>query len=211
MITLRTSTCVCLAMAAVLCMLFAACGDKGPAAKQSGGASGRDSVKAPADTTFRTNLPAGRFHLPTRHTPAPDFFITLPAGYTVKDLSHLPNDEYFFVRNDDPSLRDSTKITPGFMCFYVGVNPRTAIEKGMKYGEQPATLCNTPVIWRIWTEKLPDGAPYFQREIASHDIFATISPELGRAPLHLYVYVAGSDSTRVAELMRAAGTLALSP
>jgi len=166
-----------------------------------------------ADTTKRLsqNLPPGRFQLPTRHTPVPDFYITLPQGYTVKNLSQLPNDEYFFVRSDDPSLTDRKATTPGFMRFYVGVRAQSALDPARKHTEENVLVGRTPLTWTIWTEKLDDGAPYYVREITSDDYFANLSPEFANAPLHLHIYVAGRDSGRVAELAAAAATLSMTP
>lgn len=163
------------------------------------------------DTTYKENLPSGRFQLPTRHTPAPDFFISLPEGYTVKIKSRFPNDEFFIIRNDDPSLRDSSAVTPGFMRVYVGVNPQTALNPKIPHTERHLMLGRALLTWRLWTEPLPDGATYYSREITSSDFYASISPELARAPLNLHIYVAGRDSARVAELAAAAETLALAP
>ncbi len=201
-----------LAAAACIVVLLPGCGDdaKQPSEKRDSAAAGLQRP-LPPDTTLRENLPPGRFHIPTRHTPAPDFFITLPAGYTVKNRSRLPNDEYFIVRTDDPSLHDSTAVTPGFLRIYVGVRPQTGVRPETKFTERSVLLGRTMVTWKSWTDKLPDGAPYYIHEIASSDYFAAISPELARAPLNLHVYVGGRDKARVAELVRAAETLALTP
>ena len=163
------------------------------------------------DTTYRQNLPAGRFQLPTRHTPAPDFFISLPEGYTVKIQSRFPNDEFFIVRSDDPSLRDSTAVTPGFMRVYVGVRPQTAYDPKIPHTERAVVIGRAVLSWKLWTETLPDGGTYYSREIASSDFYSSISPELARAPLNLHIYVAGRDSSRVSELAKAAETLAMVP
>jgi hypothetical protein len=184
-------------------LVMAGCGDRRP----PDGAAAKPQL----DTTYRENLPAGRFQLPTRHTPAPDFFISLPPGYTVKIKSRFPNDEFFILRNDDPSLRDSTEITPGFMRIYVGVNPQSAFDSRLKHTERNVMIGRALLTWYLWSETLPDGTTYYNREIRSSDFYASISPELARAPLNLHIYVAGRDSARVAELATAAETLAMVP
>jgi hypothetical protein len=167
--------------------------------------------KPAADTVAKMseNLPAGRYQIPTKHTPAPDFYITLPRGYSVKNMSRMPNDEFFFIRSDDPSANDSTAVTPGFMRLYVGVNAQTAIEKGTTVTERHVMVGRMPLVWKLWSEKLPDGGIYYQREITSDDYFANLSHELAHAPLHLHIYVAGRDSNQVAELMTAAASLSI--
>jgi hypothetical protein len=157
------------------------------------------------------NLPAGRFQLPTKHTPAPDLFISLPDGYTIKDASRFPDERFFIVRMDDPSIKDTTQVTPGFLRIYLGVNPQSGIEPGRKPTERAILLGGHPLVWKLWEDHLPDGRIYYGREIATSDFFAALSPELAKAPLNLHLYVAGSDTTRVNELMRAVETLALHP
>jgi hypothetical protein len=170
---------------------------------------GADNIRR--DTVIRDNLPAGRFQLPTAHTPAPDLWITLPPGYTVRSVGKMPDDEFFIFRSDDPTLRDTSAVTPGFMRVYVGVMPQTGVEPGEHPAEERVVVGGQPLLWRLWSERMPDGNTYYQREIKSGDFFAGISPELAKAPLHLHIYVAGRDSANVAALMRAARTISLRP
>jgi hypothetical protein len=163
------------------------------------------------DSIFREKLPAGRYQLPTAHTPAPDLWITLPAGYTVRSVGRMPDDEFFIFRSDDPTLHDTAAVTPGFMRVYVGVMPQTGVESGDHPTEENVLIGGEPLVWRLWSERTPDGKRYYQREIKSGDFFAGISPELAKAPLHLHIYVAGKDSAAVAALMRAARTISLRP
>lgn len=173
--------------------------------------SGRADTLAADTSVVAAELPAGRFQIPTAHTPVPDLFITLPDGYTVRNLSRMPDDQFFIFSSDDPSQTDSTAITPGFLRVYVGVNPQTGTREGQKQAEQNVVVSGIPLVWKLWTEKLPDGSDYYLREISSSDFFASISPELARVPLHLHLYIAGRDSAQVAELMRAAQTLSSHP
>jgi hypothetical protein len=171
----------------------------------------QDGPQPKTDTTYKEKLPAGRFQLPTAHTPAPDFFISLPDGYRVKNTGRFPNDEFYIFRFDDPSLRDSAAITPGFMRVYVGVKPQPAYDHKLAHTERHVMIGRSLLTWYMWRETLPDGPTYYSSEIASSDFYASISPELARAPLNLDIYVAGRDSVRVAGLMRAAESLALVP
>jgi hypothetical protein len=163
------------------------------------------------DSLLSRNLPEGRFQIPTSITPAPNLWINLPAGYRIKDKSNFPNDRFFIVNEDDPSLADSTAVTPGFMQVYVGVKRQSALDSNSNAERRPVVIGGHPLEWRLWTDKLPDGSSYYQREITSSDFFSSMSPELAKAPLHVHIYVAGADSVRVAELMKAAGTLSIIP
>ncbi len=191
-----------------LLLAVAGCGDREPGKE----AQAIDTT-ARIDTTalVSAELPAGRFQIPTSHTPVSDFFITLPDGYTIRNLSRLPNDEFFIIRTDDPGMTDSTAVTPGFMRLFIGVSPQTGLRPGQKHTERNVVIAGFPLVWNLWTETVPDGSDYYIREITSADFFSFLSPELAKAPLHLHLYVAGNDSTRVAELMSAAETLSLRP
>lgn len=159
----------------------------------------------------KENLPSGRFQLPTLHTPAPDFWISLPSGYTVKITGRLPNDEFYIFRKDDPTLKDSTAISPGFLRIYVGVLPQSALGRGEAHGEEGTLLAGKAMVWKLWSDTLAGGGRFFNRELTSDDFFVSFSPELARSPLHLHVYVGGTDSARVADLMSAAQSLAVTP
>jgi len=201
---MRSATSLVWLVAISLVMLLSSCGDSRAPEKEK-------PAPAPIDTTLKENLPAGRFQLPTRHTPAPDFFISLPPGYEIKNRSRMPNDELYIIRSDDPSLSDSAAITPGFMRVYVGVKPQSGFDPKAPHTEKNVIIGRSPLVWRLWSDTLPDGKPYYMREIASSDFYASISPELARAPLNLNIYIAGRDSLQVAELMRAAESLAMAP
>jgi hypothetical protein len=168
--------------------------------------------KADTAAPLKTDLPSGRFQLPTRHTPAPDFWITLPTGYEVKSVGRLPNDEFYIYRSDDPTLRDSTAISPGLLRVYIGVNPQSGLGPGDRYQVDSVSIDNYETQWKIWTEKLPDGGTFYVREItADKDFFSRLSPDLANAPLHLHLYIAGSDSSRTIELAHAVETIATLP
>lgn len=156
-------------------------------------------------------LPSGRFQVPTRHTPVPDMYITLPSGYTIHDMSRMPDDQFFIIHSSDPSMRDSTAITPGFLRVYIGVNAQAGLEPGRRHTEQNVVIAGVPLTWKLWTELLPDKSTYYLREITSSDFFASLSPELAKAPLHLHLYISGADSSRVSDLMKAAQTLSPFP
>jgi hypothetical protein len=169
-----------------------------------------DSTKG-TDTILSHDLPTGRFQLPTRITPAPNLWITLPAGYTVKEAGKMPNDRFYILRDDDPSITDTNAVTPGFMVVVVGISARSGSDSVKKFTRQEVILGNYPAEWRMWTERLPDGVSFYVREIVSRDYFARLSPELARAPLNLVIHIAGADSGRVSELMRSAETMSIVP
>lgn len=198
-------------LALVLTCMLASCGD------DDSDLPDRDTSARPrtagVDTSARLtkDLPAGRFQLPTNATPAPDLWISLPDGYRVKGASDRIDDRFYVVHTKDPSLTDTSAVTPGFMLIYVGAtrqNPFTSVKT--KDGER-VLVVGQPLQWRLAEDSLPDGGRYYQRDIGSHDIFARLSSKLASTPLHLHIYVAGSDSTRVADLMRSAESISIVP
>ncbi len=173
-----------------------------------------DSAVATADSVpaVTEHLPSGRFQLPTAHTPAPDLWITLPEGYTVKNVSRLPNDEFFLVREDDPSMRDPEAVTTGFLRIYIGVIPQSGLDAKANAATRPIVIAARPLEQKSWAEDLPGGkGRYYQREITSSDFFSALSLDLSKTPLHLHLYAAGSDSARVSELAASALTIGFAP
>jgi hypothetical protein len=194
---------VCLVLS--LLSIVSGCRNSEPEQKATGDRS--DSAR-----TIAQDLPTGRFQLPTAHTPAPDLWITLPKGYTVKNVGRLPNDEFFIIRSDDPSLKDPNAVTPGFLRVYVGVNAQSGLDSTTPAARRPIVIAGRPLEQRSWSEKIPQGKGlYYQREVSSDDFFAPLSFELARTPLHLHLYAAGFDSARVSELASAALTIGFSP
>lgn len=171
----------------------------------------RDSIARDTSARLTTNLPTGRFQLPTKVTPAPDLWITLPDGYQVKGASRAPDDLFFVVRTDDPGLADSTAVTPGYMRVYVGPRPQSPFVRQKTTDGERVFVAGQPLQWRLAEENLEDGRRYLKRDLRSADIFAQLSRELAETPLHLHVYVAGVDSARVAELMKAAESISIVP
>jgi hypothetical protein len=191
----------------LLLVLIASCSDTGKPEVETRVADSTDN----SDTILSRDLPTGRFQLPTSITPAPNLWITLPEGYTVKDAGKMPNDRIYILRSDDPSITDTSAVTPGFMLVNVGVNARSGSDSVRNFTRQDVIIGNYPAEWRMWTETLSDGSSFYVREIVSRDYFARLSPELARLPLHLVVHVAGADSGRVSELMHAAETMSIVP
>ncbi len=159
----------------------------------------------------RDRLPSGRFQIPTTHTPAPDLWISLPEGYTVKGVGKMPNDEFYIFSKSDPTLKDPSAVSTGFLRIYIGVMTQSAIPPGRAVEHRAALIAGHPFEWSVWSDTLADKRSFLNREITSDDFFASISPELARAPLHLHIYVGGTDSAHVADLEHAAQTLAITP
>lgn len=174
-----------------------------------GGPSARPGAVPDTGKRVHGTLPGGRFQLPTLHTPVPDFYITLPTGFRIKDVGRMPNDEYYIIRADDPSLTDTAALTPGYLRFYVGVNAQRWIDSGVVSANDSIMLDGQPVVLKRWTEHMPNGAPYFNREISCSNFFVSRFPSFAKYPLNIHVYAGGLDSTRVEELMNAARTLSL--
>jgi hypothetical protein len=170
------------------------------------GATGVDTA-----ARYSAKLPPGRFQLPTRVTAAPDLWITLPEGYRVKGASERTGDRFFIVNTNDPGLTDSTAVTPGFMRIYVGHDEQRPFEDVKTSEGERVLVAGFPLQWRLASESLPSGGTYRQAELSSGDFFSRFSPELSREALVLHVYVAGADSAKVGDLMKAAESLSIVP
>ncbi|MCE7934113.1 MAG: hypothetical protein DYG96_05925 [Chlorobi bacterium CHB2] len=157
------------------------------------------------------NLPSGRFQLPTIHTPAPDFWITLPPGYQVKFVGRMPSDEFYIFRSDDPTLADSTAVSPGFLRIYMGTIAQSGVDRNTQFTEASAQLMGYRTRWREWKEPTQSGKAFYAAEIAASDFFQTTFPNLKKAPLFLHIYAGGTDTAHVAALMAAAATLTTTP
>jgi hypothetical protein len=200
------------AFCALLGALLGACAEKaGDPKVDIDSAAHRDSIAHDTSARLTTNLPPGRFQLPTAVTPAPDLWITLPDGYQVKGTSKLPDDLFFVVHTDDPGLEDSTAVTPGYMRIYVGPKSQQPFTGEKTVDGERVLVAGQPLQWRLAEEKLEDGRTYLKRDLRSADIFTQLSSELAHTPLHLHVYVAGSDPARVAGLMKAAESISIVP
>lgn len=171
----------------------------------------RDSIARDTSARLTSNLPPGRFELPTTATPAPNLWISLPEGYRVKGSSRAPDDIFFIVHTDDPGLEDSTAVTPGYMRVYVGPKEQHPFEGERTVDGDRVFVAGQPLQWRLAEETLPDGARYFKRDLRGGDILAQLSPDLAEARLALHIYVAGIDSARVAALMRSAESISVVP
>ncbi|MCC7439242.1 MAG: hypothetical protein IT211_12175 [Armatimonadetes bacterium] len=168
--------------------------------------------EAPHDTAkLVKNLPSGRFQLPTKHTPAPDFWIELPPGYQVKFVGRLPSDEFYIFRSDDPTLTDSNATSPGFLRIYMGTVAQTGLGKNTQFTETGAQLMSYRTRWREWKESAEGEKKFYVAEIAAQDFFQSTFPDLKKTPLFLHIYIGGTDTTQVAALMAAAATLATTP
>ncbi|MBL7989387.1 MAG: hypothetical protein JNJ94_15100 [Chlorobi bacterium] len=187
-------------VAGLLLLAIAGCSDK-PSENRA----------TPDTARLVKNLPSGRFQLPTKHTPAPDFWIELPPGYQVKFVGRLPSDEFYIFRSDDPTLADSTATSPGFLRIYMGTVAQTGLDSRTTFTETGAQLMSYHTRWREWKEPTSGGKPFYVAEIAAQDFFQTTFPNLKKTPLFLHIYIGGTDTTQVAALMAAATTLATTP
>ncbi len=156
-------------------------------------------------------MDAGTYQLPTLYTAVPDLWIDLPPGYRVRSVGQRPNDDFFFYRPDDPGTRDTTVPSEGLLRIFIGPGAVSHHPDSSTVRRRAAIVVGQPVNWLVWRGTGPRGHPYYNRLIASEDLFARISPELARDTIRVQIYVGGSDSSRVAELVSAVSTLRLSP
>lgn len=199
------------AVLATALVTIASCSDETGQTVPADSTSVRDSSAVDTASRLTANLPPGRFQLPTRVSQAPDLWITLPEGYSVKPMDDDNDDRFFIVHSQDPTLRDTSAVTPGFMRVYVGPSEQRPFDGIATSEGERVMVIFQPLQWRLAEEVLGDSTRYYQRDLQSSGVFGRLSPELAKKRIYLHVYVAGSDSARVAELMRAAETLNIVP
>ncbi len=180
-----------------------------------GGCGESPRAKPPADTlaipkTVRDTLPEGRYELPMPFSGAPHLFISLPVGYQVRPTGVGESDQFFIVAADDPSARDSTATTPGFLQIYVGAKEQRA-SMGSAAKRRATVIARRPMLWDVWDEHLPNGTSYHVREIVTREFFRPFSRELMERRLELHIYIAGADSAAVERLVTAAETISVTP
>ena len=203
-------------------MLFSAfligCSDQKPQDSQDSSDSVEQSAtNAPEPlesgkiTLEKTSTPSGRTQLPTFRTPAPDLWMTLPDGFSIRADTMLNYDIMVVSRDDDPLLNDSTQIPMGMLRITISDSTILLDLPGKHLGEQDGNLGNYLGRWRSSTVSLEGGETYYSYEMAADDYFARISPEKDIKSLHLHMYIGGKDSTVTERLRAAAATLSTAP
>lgn len=162
-------------------------------------------------TLEKTSTPSGRTQLPTYRTPAPDLWMTLPEGFSIRADTMLNYDIMVVSRDDDPLLSDSTQIPMGMLRITISDSTILLDLPGKHVREQDGNLGNYLGRWRSSTFPLEDGGTYYSYEMAADDYFARISPENDIKSLHLHMYIGGKDSTVTERLRAAAATLSTAP
>lgn len=158
-----------------------------------------------------TETPTGRTELPTAQTIAPNLWITLPQGFSVRADTTLGYDILVVSRIDDPLLNDSSAVPYGMLRIVVGDSAISVTPNDVKSAERQGIIGAYPGRWRYYTGVIPDGATYYSYELAANDYFARISPDRAMKKLRLHLYIAGKDTAVIGQLIKAAESISIKP
>ena len=161
--------------------------------------------------TLESGSTSGRVQLPTYRTPAPDLWITMPEGFSVRVDTMLTYDIMVVARNDDPLLDDSTRIPEGMLRIIVSDSAIRLPLPGKDIREQKSVVGDYPGIWRSSTVTIPSGEAYVSYEMIADDYFARTSPEQEVKDLRLHLYIGGKDSVVTGQLLEAVTTISIKP
>lgn len=203
-------------------MLFSAflvgCADQEPQGSKGGSDSAQENADAGPEvlesgkiTLEKTSMPSGRTQLPTYRTSAPDLWMTLPEGFSIRADTMLNYDIMVVSRDDDPLLKDSTKIPMGMLRITVSDSTILLDLPGKNVSEREGNLGNYLGTWRSSVYALDNGEAYYSYEMAADDYFARMSPEKDQKNLHLHMYIGGKDSAVTEQLRAAAASLSTLP
>lgn len=190
-------------------------GEEGPSA-DSGvpGAAGADSAatgEKEGVVSVPTRTPNGRTELPTTRTAAPNLWITLPEGFSVRADTVLDYDILVISRADDPLLSDSSQVPYGMLRIVVGDTTVRVTPKNVKTARRNGVIGEYPGEWIYYTGVIPGGTTYYSYELAADRYFAPLSPDREMKRLNMHLYIAGKDTAVISRLITAAESISTKP
>jgi hypothetical protein len=161
----------------------------------------------PIDTTPTTS-PSGRTELPTINTAAPSLFVTLPDGYAVRNDTGLDDDILFIYRADDPLVQgDSASVPKGILRIVIGDTTIAMKAPGSRTEPYRSMVGSYPLEWRTSIEPIALQRKYYSYEGEIPSFFARYGDDATLSGLNLHLYVGGSDTSIVNQLLRVVATL----
>lgn len=152
----------------------------------------------------------GRTELPTYNTGAGPLFISLPGAFSVRADRGLAYDMIFLYRTDDPVVKGATGVPPRAIARMQISDSVVAMDvPGAPVDERRIVVGGVPTTARRYEESLPSGEVYRSYTIALPHFFASRDRALN--DLHLHLYVGGSDTGSVEELLTSLSTLSFQP
>lgn len=190
-------------------------GGEGPSA-DSGvpGTAGADSAatgEKEGVVSVPTRTPNGRTELPTTRTAAPNLWITLPEGFSVRADTVLDYDILVISRADDPLLSDSSQVPYGMLRIVVGDTTVRVTPKNVKTARRNGVIGEYPGEWIYYTGVIPGGTTYYSYELAADRYFAPLSPDREMKRLNMHLYIAGKDTAVISRLITAAESISTKP
>lgn len=180
-----------------------------PSADSTAGSHRSDDTndRSPIDTT-PTTTPSGRTELPTINTDAPSLFVTLPKGYAVRSDTGLDDDILFIYRADDPLvLGDSASVPKGILRIVIGDTSIAMKAPGTSAAPHRSMVGSYPLEWRTNIEPIGANDSYYSYEGEIPSYFARYGDDAELSRLNLHIYIGGSDSSIVDQLLDIIATL----
>lgn len=181
-------------------------GGSGAAVADPAAAGGKEGV-----VSVPTHTPHGRTELPTTRTVAPNLWITLPEGFSVRADTLLDYDILVISRADDPLLSDSSQVPFGMLRIVVGDTAIRVTPKNVKTAGRKGVIGDYPGEWVYYTGVIPGGATYYSYELAADRYFAPLSPDREMKRLNMHLYIAGKDTAVIDRLIEAAESISTKP
>lgn len=154
--------------------------------------------------------PGGRTEIPTYNTGAGPLFISLPSDFSVRADRGLDYDVIFVYRGDDPIVAGATDRAPtGIARLQISDSAVDMALPGISRQARRMVVGGVPVTAAHTVEQLDDTAAYHSYAVLLRHYFAARDRSLD--DLHLHIYVGGSDSTVVEELLESLSTLSFRP
>jgi hypothetical protein len=143
-----------------------------------------------------------QIELDPRHTRAPKLTLTVPARYESDWTAQASYDTFILI---DPG--DDSDVQRGMLVIRVTPSPITQIPDSVKPRRVRSSLGEETIEWREFAFTDDQGVRVHQREATHDDIFKLFKDPKSGQSLRLSLFVVGSDSLLVEQLMGSAETI----
>ena len=155
---------------------------------------------------------SGATTIPTINTGAGPLFLRLPGEYRIRVDSGYDADMIFIYHEADPLMAGDPNRIPLAVA-------RLSIDDSVIVLDAPGTtgmpmqsrVNGVPIEYSYRRDHTPEGGVYHGYEASMRHFFASKDPSADLNNLHLHLYVAGTDSSKIAELISALSTLSFRP
>ena len=178
----------------------------------TGVASEPEITKDRSTTVEIARSPVGRTSLPTLNTGAGPLFISLPGGFSVRVDSGYHADLIFLYRTEDPLVEgDLTNPPIAIARLHISDSTIDLRTPGRVVPPMKGVVAGIPMEYTHTIDDVPGVGPYHSYSSELRNFFAPRDPDPEIANLHLHLYVGGSDTNTLTDLLHALSTLSFQP